>query len=333
MSTQTSPPNPNPDYLQTVRDVYRQAAVTPQKGLCCTTSPVWTLPDLQVPERMLEMNYGCGTTVHPRDLAGVDRVAYVGVGGGLELLQFAYFVRRPGGVIGIDPVPEMLEACRENLEEAAHLNDWFRTDFVELRTGDALDLPLKDESVAVAAQNCLFNIFRQAELIRALQEMYRVLRAGGRLLLSDPICEDPIPERLRRDDRLRALCLSGALPLDRYLSLLTAVGFSTVEVRARRPYRVLDPRHFGVERLIVVESAEVCAVKDAGEPDGPCIFLGRVAIYFGSAEAFDDGHGHHLPRHQPVAVCEKTAARLRALGRDDLWISEPTYFYEGGGCC
>lgn len=57
-------------YLETALEYYRQVAGTPEPGLCCTTSPVWLLPGLEVPELMLQMNYGCGTTVHPRDLAG-----------------------------------------------------------------------------------------------------------------------------------------------------------------------------------------------------------------------------------------------------------------------
>ena len=83
-------------YLETTKDVYRNAAENPDKGLCCTTSPIWQLPELTIPQIMLEMNYGCGTTVHPRDLVNNPTVLYVGVGGGMELLQFAYFCRKPG---------------------------------------------------------------------------------------------------------------------------------------------------------------------------------------------------------------------------------------------
>ena len=79
------------NYLETTKDFYKEAALEPDRGLCCTTSPVWALPELTVPSRMLDMNYGCGTTVHPRDLADQPSVLYLGVGGGLELLQFAYF--------------------------------------------------------------------------------------------------------------------------------------------------------------------------------------------------------------------------------------------------
>jgi SAM-dependent methyltransferase len=320
-------------YLETTRNVYREAALEPRQGLCCTATPVWQLPGLVIPQRMLVMNYGCGTTVHPRDLAGSPTVLYVGVGGGMELLQFAYFTRRAGSVIGVDAVAEMLAACRSNLDEAQRLNPWFRSSFVELRQGDALALPLAGESVDVAAQNCLFNIFRERELERALAEIYRVIKPRGRLILSDPVCETPIPERLRNDERLRALCLSGAIPLDDYIERLTDIGFGTVEVRARRPYRVLSPHHYATERPIVIESVELCAIKDPMPADGPCVFTGRSAIYYGEADCFDDGKGHRLARNQPCAVCDKTARALEALGRDDLYVSAPTWFYDGGGCC
>lgn len=320
-------------YLETAKNVYRDAALNPQKGLCCTTTPVWKLPGLEIPERMLEMNYGCGSTVHPRDLVGSPSVLYVGVGGGMELLQFAYFSRRPGAVVGVDPVPEMLEACRRNLAEAEGLNPWFQSDFIELRQGDALHLPLEDERIDVAAQNCLFNVFEQADLKRALAEMHRVLKPRGRLSLSDPVCEDEIPEKLRSDQRLRALCLSGAIPLREYLSLITGAGFGTVEIRARRAYRVLSPIQYDIDRLIYIESVEAAAIKDPMPADGPCVFTGRTAIYFGPEESFDDGKGHLLLQNQPLAVCDKTADALANLGRDDLHITGSTFFYDGGGCC
>jgi len=141
-------------YLQTTKDLYREAALDPKAGLCCTTTPVWKLPGLKTPREMLEMNYGCGTTVHPADLTGSPTVLYIGIGGGMELLQFAYFCRRPGAVVGVDPVPEMRTICRKNLELAAKVNPWFDPRFVELRPGDALSLDIPDASIDVAAQNC-----------------------------------------------------------------------------------------------------------------------------------------------------------------------------------
>jgi SAM-dependent methyltransferase len=320
-------------YLETAHDLYRQAALEPDVGLCCTTTPIWKLPELSIPSRMLEMNYGCGSTVHPRDLGGSPTVLYVGAGGGMELLQFAYFSRRQGGVIGVDLIDEMLSVCCANLVLAERENTWFRSDFVDLRKGNALALPLEDRSVDVAAQNCLFNIFRERDLARAVAEMYRVLKPHGRLVLSDPVCEQAMPATLRNDDRLRAMCLSGAIPLDDYLAQLTEIGFGTIEVRARRPYRVLAPSKYATSQLIYIESVEICAIKDPTPADGPCIFTGRTAIYFGDQDYFDDGKGHVMQPNQPLAVCDKTASALQAFGRDDLFVSGPTWFYDGGGSC
>ena len=320
-------------YLETTKSVYKDAALTPDVGLCCTTTPIWEFPGLSIPLRMQEMNYGCGSTVHPRDLVNDPKILYVGVGGGMELLQFSYFSRQKEGVIGVDVVDEMLDACRENFSKAELENDWFQKDFVRLEQGDALALPVEDNSVDVAAQNCLFNIFKQEELKQALREMYRVLKPHGRLVMSDPICEQPMNDSLRNDEKLRALCLSGSIPLNDYLNLLIEVGFGTLEVRAKRPYRILDPAHYPTSENLYIESVEVCAIKDPVPDDGACVFTGKAAIYFGENDFFDDDKGHVLLQNQPLSVCDKTAAALQNLNRKDIFISPSTYHYDGDGCC
>lgn len=320
-------------YLETTKAVYKKAAETPDIGLCCTTTPIWQLPELAIPKRMLEMNYGCGSTVHPRDLVNNPTILYVGVGGGMELLQFSYFNRNKGGVIGVDVVDEMLAASKQNFRDAEKLNPWFKSEFVTLKKGDALALPVNDNSIDVAAQNCLFNIFHNDDLKRALQEMYRVLKPYGRLVMSDPVCETAMPEALKNDENLRALCLSGAIPIQEYIKMLTEVGFGTVEVRAKRPYRILSPQHYNTEKIIFIESLEVCAIKDPMPADGPCVFTGKTAIYFGNQDYFDDKKGHVLMPNQPLAVCDKTAQTLKNLAREDIYISASTFFYDGGGCC
>ena len=320
-------------YLQTTHNVYKEAALSPDVGLCCTTNPVWELPGLKIPKIMQQMNYGCGSTVHARDLTNNPKMLYVGVGGGMELLQFSYFNRQKSGVIGVDVVDEMLEASRRNFIEAEKLNPWFKTEFVELKKGDALNLPVEDNSIDVAAQNCLFNIFKADDLKKAISEMYRVLKPHGRLVMSDPICEQPMNDELRNDDRLRALCLSGSLPMADYVKMLTDAGFGTIEIRARKPYRILDPKHYATDELIYIESIEVAAIKDPMPEDGPCIFTGKAAIYFGEDDFIDDKKGHILLKNQPLAICDKTAKALASLGRNDIFISESTYHYDGGGCC
>lgn len=320
-------------YLETTKNVYKEAALTPDVGLCCTTNPIWELPGLSIPKIMQEMNYGCGSTAHPRDLSNSPNVLYVGVGGGMELLQFAYFSRRKGAIIGVDVVDEMLEACGKNFEKAAQENDWFNPNFIQLKKGDALELPIEDKTIDVAAQNCLFNIFKEEDVRKALQEMYRVLKPHGKLVMSDPTCEQKMNETLREDAQLRALCLSGALPIAEYIKLLTDVGFGTIEIRSRKPYRVLDPTHYDTSELIYIESIEVCAIKDPMPSDGPCVFTGRAAIYFGGDDYYDDHKGHVLLHNQPLSVCDKTAQNLLKLNRSDIFVSEPTFHYDGGGCC
>ena len=312
-------------YLDATNDLYKQAALTPDVGLCCTTTPIWKFPGLEIPIIMQEMNYGCGSTISAQDLINNPKVLYVGVGGGMELLQFSYFSRQKGGVIGVDVVDEMLEASRKNFLIAEEQNDWFKSEFVELRKGD--------ESIDIAAQNCLFNIFKAEDLKKALQEMYRVLKPHGRLVMSDPTCEQPMNEALRNDDHLRALCLSGSIPIADYIKALTDVGFGTIEIRGRRPYRILDTENYPTEELIFIESIEVCAIKDPMPADGACVFTGKAAIYYGNEVYLDDKKGHVLMRNQPLAVCDKTAAALASLNRNDIFISESTFHYNGGGCC
>jgi len=320
-------------YLDTTHDVYKEAALSPDIGLCCTTNPIWELPGLKIPKIMQEMNYGCGSTVHARDLTNNPKILYVGVGGGMELLQFAYFSRQKDGVIGVDVVDEMLEASKKNFTEAEAQNSWFDKKFVSLKKGDALNLPVEDNSIDVAAQNCLFNIFKVEELKKAISEMYRVLKPHGKLVMSDPTCEQPMNETLREDERLRALCLSGSIPIKDYVKMLTDAGFGTIEIRARKPYRILDPLHYNTDELIYIESIEVAAIKDPMPADGPCVFTGKAAIFYGKEDFFDDKAGHILVKNQPLAICDKTAAALANLNRNDIYISESTFHYDGGGCC
>lgn len=319
-------------YLDATQNLYKEAALTPDVGLCCTTNPIWQFPGLSIPKIMQEMNYGCGSTVSAQDLVNEPNILYVGVGGGMELLQFSYFSRKKGSVTGVDSVNEMLEASRKNFKIAEEENDWFKSDFVNLVKGDALNLPVADESIDVAAQNCLFNIFKLDDLKKAVSEMYRVLKPHGRLVMSDPVCEQPMSDELRNDDRLRAQCLSGSIPLKEYIKVLTDAGFGTIEIRGKRSYRVLSPNHYPTNEIIHIESIEIAAIKDPMPEDGPCVFTGKTAIYFGNEEFLDDKKGHVLLQNQPLAVCDKTAAALAKVS-DEIYISESTYHYNGGGCC
>lgn len=320
-------------YLETAKNFYSQVAVAPEVGLCCVQSGPLKLPGLSVPKPMQDMNYGCGTTVHPAELFDEPTVLYVGVGGGLEALQFAYFAHRLEAVIAVEPVADMRKAAIRNLHLAAQENPWFDPSFVAVREGDAFALPAADASVDVVAQNCLFNIFEPQDLLRALQEAHRVLKPGGRLTMSDPIATRPIPTHLRQDERLRAMCLSGALTYEEYVQHLVKAGFGQVEIRARRPYRLLDRSSYGLETDLLLESLDSVSFKVPIPEDGPCIFTGKTAIYAGEAPYFDDRAGHILQRGVPAAVCDKTAGKLALRYPDAIAVTGSTWHYSGGGCC
>ncbi|MDX2242620.1 MAG: arsenosugar biosynthesis arsenite methyltransferase ArsM [Leptolyngbyaceae cyanobacterium bins.302] len=320
-------------YLETTAQVYAEAAETPQAGLCCVSTPPLRLPELKIPQIMQQMNYGCGSTVHPAELFGAPKVLYIGVGGGIEALQFAYFCRQPGGVIAIDPVPEMRAAATRNLQLATQDNAWFKPEFVQILDGDAFTLPISDASVDVVAQNCLFNIFEPDDLQRALAEAYRVLKPRGRLIMSDPIATRPIPAHLQQDERLRAICLSGALTYDEYIQQLVAIGFGQIDIRARRPYRLLDPHSYDLDAPLLLESLDSVAYKVPIPEDGACVFTGKTAIYAGTEPTLDDQAGHLLQRGIPLAVCDKTAAKLALQFPQAVIVTDSTWHYSGGGCC
>ena len=320
------------NYLQIVEKVYEEAAKQADASLCCTQAPTWSFPDLRVPPIMLEMNYGCGSTVNPRDLKPDDTILYVGVGGGLEALQFAYFARRPGGVIAVDPVAAMREKAQANFVEAARLNPWFRPEFVQILDGNALQLPVSSESVSVVAQNCLFNVFMQADLEKAVSEVIRALKVGGFFATSDPIAPKPLPEAFRADAEARARCLSGCQTLDEYLAALARAGFGRVEVRARSPYRLVTPAEYpSLLEAILLESVEVVAYKAPDSFDGPAVFTGRTAIYTGPDEMYQDESGTMLRRGMPVAVSDAAAARLAR--QCAIVVTPPTFHVRGSGCC
>ena len=93
--------------------------------------------------------------------------------------------------------------------------------------------------------------------------------------------------------------MSGALPLIEYIKMITDAGFGTIEIRAKRPYRVLSPNHYNTTETIFIESVEVCAIKDPMPEDGPCVFTGKTAIYIGNDVFFDDKKGHTLLQNMP----------------------------------
>ena len=151
--------------------------------------------------------------------------------------------------------------------------------------------------------------------------------------MSDPIATRPIPAHLQADERLRAMCLSGALTYEQYTQRIIKAGFGQVEVRTRRPYRLLDQQTYKLDENLLLESLDTVSFKVDIPEDGACVFTGKTAIYMGAEESFDDQAGHILGQGVPLAVCDKTAAKLGLKHPENIMVTDSTWHYDGGGCC
>ena len=151
--------------------------------------------------------------------------------------------------------------------------------------------------------------------------------------MSDPIADQPIPMHLQKDERLRAMCLSGAMTYEQYTEFIVQAGFGQVEIRARRPYRLLDAHSYEIDAPLLLESLDSVSYKVPIPEDGACIFTGKTAIYTGTEALFDDHAGHVLHRGLPAAVCDKTAGNLALNCPQDILVTPSTWHYTGGGCC
>jgi hypothetical protein len=130
------------------------------------------------------------------------------------------------------------------------------------------------------------------------------------------------------------MCLSGALTYQECLNKIVGAGFDKIEIKARRPFRILDKKRYALSEDILLESIDLVAYKNSGLAGRARIFAGETLIYFGK-ERLRDEDGYIIPRDIPHPVCQKTADYFRALNRCDVVVTNPTYHYNGpsGGCC
>ena len=196
----------------------------------------YTAEDLDALPEGANMGLGCG---NPTALAGLkpgEAVLDLGSGGGLDCFLASKKVGEEGQVIGVDMTPDMIELARRNAAKGGYEN-------VEFRLGEIEALPVADNSVDVILSNCVINL--SAHKDRVFSEAFRVLKPGGRLLISDLICDQPVPEELLNN----AVAVTACLPVQRddYLGGIKDVGFSDVQVE--------DEARFGTEHL--AEASEI----------------------------------------------------------------------------
>ena len=227
-----------------VRDRYAQAAST--KTSCCAPSPSpcgcgqpgsgaesasqkvgYSPEELAAVPEDANLGLGCG---NPAALAGLkagETVLDLGSGAGIDCFLAAAKVGPSGKVIGVDMTPEMLDRARENARKSGAKN-------VEFRLGEIESLPAADNSVDVVISNCVINL--STDKPRVFREAFRVLRPGGRMMVSDLVLRKPLPEAIQRSVEAYVACIAGALVKDDYLGVIRAAGLADVTVVTEKAF-------------------------------------------------------------------------------------------------
>jgi len=219
--------------IKIVRDAYGKIAQG-QKGCCGGTcgpdakeyakSIGYSEKDLKAIPDEANLGLSCG---NPTALAGLKKgevVLDLGAGAGFDCFLAASKVGLKGKVIGVDMTPEMIEKARENAKRNKIKN-------VEFRLGEIENLPLADNSVDAVISNCVINL--SADKSRVFQEIYRVLKPGGRISISDIALLKKLPEIIRESILAYVSCIAGAVFVDEYKKIVKESGFKNVKVSAK----------------------------------------------------------------------------------------------------
>ncbi len=172
------------------------------------------------------LGLGCGNPTAIASLKSGEVVLDLGSGAGFDAFLAANQVGKEGKVIGVDMTPQMLEKADGLAAKNGYTN-------VEFREGDIEALPVKDEEIDVVISNCVINL--APDKSRVFNEIYRVLKPGGRLMVSDTMLLKPLPEEMKNDPDLLTGCVSGALLKDDYLNLLNQTGFKKIQIHEEKP--------------------------------------------------------------------------------------------------
>lgn len=317
------------DVDQAVRDRYSEGARAPQAALCCPTDGYDSRYLEILPTEIIEKDYGCGDPT--RYVREGEVVVDLGSGAGKNCYIIAQKVGANGRVIGVDVNDEMLALSRKYLDEIGEKLGYRNVEFVKGKIQDlALSLDamqswlqhhpvtsieqvfaleaecdrlrreqplIASESVDVVVSNCVLNLVRPQDKRQLFQEIHRVLKRGGRAVISDIVCDEPPTDTILNDPELWSGCIAGAFLEAEFLQMFEAAGFYGIEILARQtePWQVID----GIE----FRSLTVQAYKGK---EGPCIERNQAVIYKGPWKSVQDDDGHTLLRGERMAVCDKT---------------------------
>ena len=209
---------------------------------CCPPQtqekPLYQLNELQIiPQEAGEISLGCGNPLAMASLKPGETVVDIGSGGGIDVFLAANRVGKSGHVIGVDMTPAMLSRARESAQKNGYHQ-------VEFRQGDAENLPVENNSVDVVISNCVINLTEDKG--KAFQEIYRILKPGGRLEISDVVTANTLPEEIRNNPNDWAACVSGALPQQEYLDLIKFAGFTDLKTNNSENYAGNTPDYYSL---------------------------------------------------------------------------------------
>lgn len=311
-----------------VKGRYSAAAQMQEAELCC---PIDYDPKYleAIPNEVIDRDYGCGDP--SRHLQRGETVLDLGSGTGKICFIASQVVGPEGRVIGIDMTPEMLDVARRNAPLVA---DRIGHDNVEFRRGriqdltldlDVLEQELKsrpvstaddfialdevtselrrtqplvaDESIDVVVSNCVLNLVASDLKRNLFREIHRVLRRGGRAVISDIVADEAVPEAMQRDSELWSGCISGALTESDFMAAFEQAGFYGIRILERQeaPWRTVEGIEF---RSMTIEAFK--------GKEGPCLERLQSVIYRGPFKVVVDDDGHRMERGKCYAVCDKT---------------------------
>src|SRR5216684_2617174 len=311
-----------------VKSRYAACAQAPEASLCC---PVEYSEDLLkvIPREVVERDYGCGDP--SRYLREGEVVVDLGSGTGKICFIAAQIVGAKGKVIGVDMTDEMLEVARRNAPIVADRIGYSNVEFRKGRIQDlALDLerldaelkrnPITDaasflaadelaeelrvkqplipnDSIDVVVSNCVLNLVEPKSKRTLFEGIFRVLKKGGRAVISDIVSDEEVPEHLQNDPELWSGCISGALTEEGFLQAFSEAGFYGIQIlkRDEEPWQTVEGIEF---RSVTVEAFK--------GKQGACFERNQAVIYRGPFREVLDDDNHRMERGLRYAVCDKT---------------------------